>query len=113
MTSLVDKEYKPLVHGVRSHEPPPFVRPTPHGIIIRNHMDHRDKYQAVLTFTVVMGQITSYKLHVEGRHCNGDDCPDLPNEVTIPEPTTMFLFGTGLAAIAIKMRKRLKNRKSG
>jgi hypothetical protein len=30
----------------------------------------------------------------------------------IPEPTTMLLLGTGLAGVAIKTRKRLKNRKS-
>jgi len=31
----------------------------------------------------------------------------------VPEPTTMLLLSTGLAGIAIKTRKRLKNRKSG
>jgi hypothetical protein len=30
----------------------------------------------------------------------------------IPEPTTMLLFGTGLAGVAIKTRKKLKTRKS-
>ena len=29
----------------------------------------------------------------------------------VPEPTTMFLLGTGLAAVAIKTRKRFTSRK--
>lgn len=31
----------------------------------------------------------------------------------IPEPATLLLLSTGLAGVAIKTRKRLKNRKSG
>lgn len=32
--------------------------------------------------------------------------------VPVPEPTTLVLFATGLAGVAIKMRKKLKSRKS-
>ncbi len=78
-----------------------------------NHGGHVDNYEAVLTFSVVSGQITSYRLHVDGKHCIGNDCPALPAEVNIPEPVSMFLLGTGLVGVAIKTRKKLKNRKSG
>jgi hypothetical protein len=37
----------------------------------------------------------------------------LRQHATVPEPTTMFLLGTGLAGVVIKTRKRLKSRKSG
>jgi len=30
------------------------------------------------------------------------------NSSAVPEPTTLLLFGTGLAGVAMKMRKRLK-----
>lgn len=37
----------------------------------------------------------------------------LRERATVPEPTTLLLLGTGLAAVAIKTRKRFKTRKSG
>jgi hypothetical protein len=78
-----------------------------------NHLNHVDNYQATLTFSVVNGQITGYTFHLDGKHCIGNDCPALPPEVDLPEPASMFLLGTGLLGVAIKTRKRLKNRKSG
>ena len=36
---------------------------------------------------------------------------DVRATATIPEPTTLLLLGTGLAGIAIKARKKLKDRK--
>jgi len=77
------------------------------------HAAHTDNYVGVLTVTVVASQITGYTLHLEGKHCIGNDCPKLPPEVDLPEPTTMLLLGSGLAGVAIKTRKRLKRRKSG
>ena len=36
-----------------------------------------------------------------------------PTPVPTPEPATLLLLSTGLAGVAIKTRKRFKNRKSG
>ena len=64
------------------------------------HGAHFDVFAGSFSFTILGGDITAYRVILTGEH-------------VIPEPATMFLLGTGLAGVAIKTRKRLKNRKSG
>lgn len=59
-----------------------------------------------ITYTPGIGWVTSQPL-------NGNVVVQATRDgQSIPEPTTMLLFGTGLAGVAIKTRKRLKGRKS-
>lgn len=72
----------------------------PPKVFTVNHLPHLDRYTVTADIKRTLNQIDSWKIEIKGEH-------------TVPEPTSMFLLGTGLAGVAIKMRKRLKNRKSG
>lgn len=72
----------------------------PPKVFTGNHLPHLDHYILSADIKRTGNQIDSWKIEIKGEHA-------------VPEPTSMFLLGTGLAGVAIKMRKRLKNRKSG
>jgi hypothetical protein len=95
------------VHGITG----PFSFSESNGVPLP-HGAHLDQFMATLHIEGLNGQINRYSFHVEGRHCT-PQCPELPVETETPEPTTVLLFGTGLAGVAIKMRKRLKRGNSG
>jgi hypothetical protein len=77
------------------------------------HVNHFDSYLARVRFFGVDQQINGYLFHLEGRHClTTVQCPDLPREVEIPEPATLLLLGTGIAAVGIRLRKRFKVKNS-
>jgi hypothetical protein len=49
----------------------------------------------------------------DGQDADGSARFTLRQQASVPEPTTLLLLSTGLAGVAIKTRKRLKNRKRG
>ena len=64
------------------------------------HAQHFDLFQGTITITVLAGnQIGGYTIELTGQH-------------VIPEPATLFLLGTGLTGIAMKLRKRRRNSKN-
>ncbi len=69
------------------------------------HGGHLDRFRAAVSLSGVNGQGTSYIFHLDGRHCS-PVCPELPAEMEVPEPATLLLLGAGLAATALRIRKK-------
>ena len=88
----------PLLIPGRSVTPLTVIGPVPHPA---NHFDW-------LQFTYTPLAAGTARLTIQLDHTT-----DMNRPPFIPEPTTILLLGTGLAGCAIKMRKKLQNRKSG
>jgi hypothetical protein len=73
----------------------------PPKVFTGNHLPHLDRDTVTADIKRTGNQIDSWKIEIKGEH------------IATPEPTSMFLLGTGLAGVALKVRKRFKNRKSG
>lgn len=90
-----------------------IARPTSEQLF---HVNHVDSFLGRVELFGLNGQSTEYTFHLEGRHCLStlmQTCSDLPQEEEIPEPGTLLLLGTGVAAVGIKLRRRFSGEKSG
>lgn len=83
-----------------------FEPVTPFGGLVATYHDQPGNYQ----FTQTNFNCTA----VDSSGSCGSNTPITGFDLRpVPEPTTLLLFGTGLAGVAMKMRRRLKHCKAG